>query len=387
MDAHKKAVLIGAGKIGRGIIAKSLIGAGYSLTVIDVDEQLIALLQAAKSYTVRSLDETTDFTETITGYQAYTLGSKEAKTAVCNADIIFVSVGVNNLGALMRMVVPHLIKRVQTNRPPVDMVFCENIVGVSGRIENILHHELGVDTSVFQGKVGFAGGSVGVVVPPFTDSLHIVKGPYDDIHVEESALITNVRIPHFIPVGNFELCIREKLYIYNMAHALVSYIGWLLGYTYVDEAFASPRIIDDARNVMRAVSSALSREYDVPEDGIIKEAEDIEKRICNKLIRDTVVRIGEDPVRKLSCNDRLVGAYRLTQKHGVGCDAILKGIAAGFLFTVPADKAAVKIQTSIIEHGIYASVVTFTGITDDATVTKIVRYYHNFKEASAKNAQ
>jgi len=382
MDVLKKAVLIGAGKIGRGIIAKSLIGAGYSLTLLDVDEELIALLRAAKSYTVRSLDETTDYTETITGYQAYSIGSKEAQTAICNADIIFVSVGVNNLSALMRVVMCHLLKRVQTFRPPVDMVFCENIVGVSGRIENILKHELGVDTSIFQGKVGFSGGSVGVVVPPFTDSLHIVKGPYDDIHVEESALITKVRIPHFVPVSNFELCIREKLYIYNMAHALVSYIGWLFGYTYVDEAFASPRIILDARNAMRAVSNALSREYDVPVNSIIKEAEDIEKRICNKRIRDTVVRIGEDPVRKLGYNDRLVGAYRLTQKHGFACDAILKGIAAGFLFAVPGDEAAVKIQTSIIEHGICASVMAFTGITEDAAITKIVRYYNIFKNKS-----
>ncbi len=372
-----KAVLIGTGKIGRGIIAKSLVNAGFELTMLDVNAALISLLRDAGAYTVRSIDNDTDYTETVSGYQAALLSSDSAKMAVCEADIILVSVGVNNLPALMKTVAPYLLERMRQNRPPADMIFCENFVGVRVHINGILG-ELGIDTAVFEGRLGFAGGSVGVVVPPPADPLYIVKGPYEDIHVEEAALITPIRIPHFVPVGSFELCIREKLYIYNMAHALTSYLGWLQGYEYVDEAFASPGINEVARPAMEAVALALALEYGVSPEKEMEEVADIQRRICNRHIRDTVVRIAEDPVRKLSGDDRLVGAYRLTQKHGVDGSPILKGIAAGFLFAEPADGSAMRIQEHIASNGIESAVRHFTGL-GEADVSQICRLYSALK--------
>ncbi len=376
-----KAVLIGTGKIGRGIIAKSLVNAGFELTMLDVNAGLISLLREAGAYTVRSIDNDTDYTETVSGYQTALLSSDAARTAVCEADIIFVSVGVNNLPALMKTVAPYLLERVRQNRPPADMIFCENFVGVRAHINGILN-ELGIDTAAFEGRLGFAGGSVGVVVPPSADPLYIVKGPYEDIHIEEAALITPIRIPHFVPVGSFELCIREKLYIYNMAHALTSYLGWLQGYEYVDEAFAAPGINEVVRPAMEAVAQALALEYGVSPEKELEEVADIQRRICNRHIRDTVVRIAEDPVRKLSGNDRLVGAYRLTQKHGVDGRPILKGIAAGFLFAEPADASAMWIQSYIVSNGIEDAVRHFTGL-DEAEVSEICRLYGELKASCA----
>ncbi len=376
-----KAVLIGTGKIGRGIIAKSLVNAGCSLTMVDANAKIIDILRNAGKYTVRSLDDTTDYTEVVRGYQTAPLPSAEAETAVVEADIIFVSVGVNNLPSLMQRVTPYLIRRVELDRPPVDMIFCENFVGVSARIGEILRDELGIDPAAFTGKVGFAGGSVGVVVPPSADPLYLIKGPYEDIHIEEHALITPIRIPHFVPVDNFELCIREKLYIYNMAHALTSYLGWLHGYEYVDEAYVAPGILGIVRAAMDAVAQALAIEYHVPCEKELSEVADIERRIRNRQIRDTVVRIAEDPARKLSFNDRLVGAYRLTQKHGIPSRAILEGIAAGFLFAEPADKSAMKIQKYIRQHGVTAAVKAFTGLKDEVVILHIAGLYRDMKES------
>ena len=376
-----KAVLIGTGKIGRGIIAKSLVNAGFELTMLDVNAGLISLLREAGAYTVRSIDNDTDYTETVSGYKAALLSSDAARTAVCEADIIFVSVGVNNLPALMKTVAPYLLERVRQNRPPADMIFCENFVGVRAHINGILG-ELGIDTAAFEGRLGFAGGSVGVVVPPPADPLYIVKGPYEDIHIEEAALITPIRIPHFVPVGSFELCIREKLYIYNMAHALTSYLGWLQGYEYVDEAFVAPGINDVVCPAMEAVAQALALEYGVSPEKELDEVADIQRRICNRNIRDTVVRIAEDPVRKLSENDRLVGAYRLTKKHGLDGRPILKGIAAGFLFAEPADSSAMRIQSYIDSIGIESAVRHCTGL-DEAEVAEICRLYSELKASTA----
>ncbi len=379
-----KAVLCGIGKIGRGIIAKSLRNAGYSLTMLDVNRDLVDMLRNAGEYTVRSLDDDTDYFEKVSGYRAELLDSQEAEQAFCEADIIFTSVGVNNLGAFMNTVTPYLLKRISMGRPPVDMIFCENYVGVGRHITGILENELGISPRSFEGKVGFVGGSVGVVVPPPPDPLYLIKGPYEDIHIEENAMITDMRIPHFIPTKQFELCIREKLYMYNMAHALVSYLGWRLGYQYVDEAFLAPGIVQDVRAAMDASARALAQEYGADYVEMHEKVLDIERRICNKKIRDTVVRIAEDPVRKLSLDDRLVGTYMLTQKHEIPCDPILKGIAAGFRFRELTDSSAMQIALFINAFGIRKAIRRFTGLKNKDCIDKIVDYYNVFDAEDRK---
>lgn len=379
-----KAVLCGIGKIGRGVIAKSVRNAGYSLTMLDVNRDLVEILRNAGEYSVRSLDDDTDYTEKVSGYRVKLLDSREAEQAFCEADILFTSVGVNNLGPLMKTVAPYLLKRISMNRPPVDMIFCENYIGVGRCITGILKNGLGISPRLFEGKVGFVGGSVGVVVPPPQDPLYLVKGPYEDIHIEKNAMITDIRIPHFIPTNQFELCIREKLYIYNMAHAMASYLGWRLGYEYVDEAFLAPEIVQDVRAAMDATARALAIEYQAGYREMHEKALDIERRICNKKIRDTVVRIAEDPVRKLSHDDRLAGAYMLTQKHGIPCESILKGIAAGFRFREPMDSAAEHIALFINAHGIWKAVQRFTGLKNKDWIDKIVDYYNVFKTEDQK---
>ncbi|MEI8200850.1 MAG: hypothetical protein WCG21_12370 [Eubacteriales bacterium] len=372
-------VLCGVGKIGRGIIAKSVLSAGHSLTMLDVSTELVGLLRDAGSYTVQSIDNDVNYCDTVSGYNIFMMDSREGRISICEADLIFTAVGVNNLFSLMKIITPFLLERITLGKPPVDIIFCENMVGVSKYISGILRKKLAADPAVFKGRVGFAGGSVGVVVPPPTDPLHLVKGPYEDIHIEEKALITDIRIPHFVPVSNFELCIREKLYIYNMAHALVSYLGWMLGYEYVDQAFMAPEIIGDVRSAMNDVAHALANEYNVPFDELAEVAADIETRICNKQIRDTIVRIAEDPVRKLSHNDRLVGAYLLAQNNGIECEAILKGIAAGFLFSEPSDRASLQIQKAIKEHGIRDTVIKYTGLHDESVISSILSHYECYK--------
>ena len=383
---HKRLniVLCGIGKIGRGIIAKSVLNAGHTLTMLDVNRELVGLLRDAGSYTVCSIDDEVNYCEKVTGYKIFLMDTQEAERALCQADLIFTSVGVNNLGSLMKTITPFLLKRISLSQPPIDIIFCENMVDIGIFISDILKNELAIDPGNFKGQVGFAGGSVGVVVPPPLDPLYLIKGPYEDIHIEENALITDIRIPHFIPVKNFELCIREKLYIYNMAHALTSYLGWRLGYKYVDQAFSAPEIIEDVRSAMNSVVQALANEYNEPFQELHEVAVDIENRICNKQIRDTIIRIAEDPIRKLSYSDRLVGAYLLTQKNNIACDVILKGIAAGFRFDEPSDPSAVQINSFIKAHGIREAVTAFTGLQNEEPISKIITYYRTF-EAEDRN--
>src|SRR5690625_794007 len=57
-EPDMRAVHIGAGNIGRGFVGLLLHEAGYELVFSDVAEDLIASLQAAGSYTVRTVGQT-----------------------------------------------------------------------------------------------------------------------------------------------------------------------------------------------------------------------------------------------------------------------------------------------------------------------------------------
>lgn len=377
-----KAVLCGAGKIGRGIIAKSIRNAGHSLVILDVNPDIIQRLSSAGFYQVRSLDQQVDYTERVSGYEAYLLDSDAAKQAFLEADIIFISVGLNQVESFLRAVLPYMLLRIQSYKPALDMVFCENCVGIRAIVEAILADCFEINPELFAGRIGFAGGSVGVVVPPSDDPLFLIKGPYEDIHIEEAALITPVRIPHFIPTMQFELNIREKLYIYNMAHAMSSYLGWLRGIEFVDQAYRDPSIYPDVRSAMELSAQALALEYQVSLEQEIRVVNDIERRICNDKIRDTVVRIAADPIRKLGSNDRLCGTLQLLRRHGLTCDPLLKGIAAAFRFNEPADESAVRLQARINELGIRTAIRTVTGQEDEEVVKRITDHYDRFIQTS-----
>jgi mannitol-1-phosphate 5-dehydrogenase len=56
---------------------------------------------------------------------------------------------------------------------------------------------------------------------------------------------------------------------------------------------------------------------------------DLLYRFTNAALKDTCQRVGGDPVRKLSPDDRLIGSARLAVEHGITPAYIAVGIAAG----------------------------------------------------------
>ena len=80
--------------------------------------------------------------------------------------------------------------------------------------------------------------------------------------------------------------------------------------------------------------------------------EDLLKRFHNRALKDTIVRVAKDPLRKLKPNDRLVGAAKYCMDSGLRPDEIVEGIAAALKYDNPQDPAAVKIQADISSLGL-----------------------------------
>ena len=61
--------------------------------------------------------------------------------------------------------------------------------------------------------------------------------------------------------------------------------------------------------------------------------------------------MGKDTKRKLSSNDRLIGALNLAEKHGLPCEFLCIGIAAGMNFNPDGDDSSIELSAFAKENG------------------------------------
>ena len=95
-----KVTVVGAGKTGRGFLARLLKEGGAEVSFIDKDEELIKKLNAAGKYNIRFFSDREDMV--ISDYSASTWENAD----ISNSDFILVSVGGGNLSDVGRSLRP-----------------------------------------------------------------------------------------------------------------------------------------------------------------------------------------------------------------------------------------------------------------------------------------
>ena len=171
--------------------------------------------------------------------------------------------------------------------------------------------------------------------------------------------------------------------MHNMAHSLSAYLGFYEKKQYLWEACEDHKVKLIALRALFESSLAISEENSIPVKVLYEHAEDLLFRFGNKALGDTVERVGKDPVRKLSKNDRMIGAGIMCQKYGIEPVFISVGIAAGFVFTPPNDEMAAKVQKSISEKGIAGAISEFCKIdASNGMFEMVVNFYNMFKQGA-----
>jgi len=107
----------------------------------------------------------------------------------------------------------------------------------------------------------------------------------------------------------------------------------------------------------------------------LTHAEYIDKiliRIADASLADAVVRVGRQPLRKLSAQDRLLGPANLARGYGLPVDNLMRGIAAVFLYDFAEDEQSVELQDKIRREGIVKVVAEITGYQEESEEHKII---------------
>ena len=320
-----RAVIYGAGNIGRGFIARLFAGSGYKITFIDTAAPLIEALNSEKRYPVRLLSpgNTRDvWIEDICAISG--LDAEKAEQAIAGADILATAVGVRVLPAIAPVIARGLRKRFNNNGKPLNIIICENLIDADHVLAQYIKDELESGELHFLDQTGFIKASIGCMVPIQTEamkdgnSLRICTEDYSRLPVDKKAFRGEIPSAGGLEAyGNFDFYMERKLFIHNMGHGICAYLGMYLGDEFIYEAVNRPDILFIAQNAMLESAFALSGKHNEPITDLYLHIMDLLRRFANRALGDTCARVGADTVRKLGPRDRFAGAIRCCEDQNV----------------------------------------------------------------------
>jgi len=392
-----KAVMYGAGNIGRGFIGQRFYLSGYETTFIDVNDAVVNELNAQKKYPIYVTRGTEYVPEWVENVNAVN-GKDEAAVveSIANCDIMATALGVN----ILPFVAPLLAKAILARKAlgkPLNILICENMIGSNEYLHGLVEpHIPAADKAWFEENIGFVCVSVGRTVPPtpaeFKEkyALAVCAEPYSELPVDAAGFrpvgCEMPPIKELVPFSPFAFFIERKLLIHNMGHALMAYMAYQKGYNYIFEAATDGEIKYILTRALLESARALAKRHGAPLDDTMQFVEDLMVRFENKLLVDSLDRVGRDPKRKLSEHDRLVGAFKMVREQGGIPAHIAVGIAAGYLFDMPTDAAAVEITDFVKANGLEAALAKYSNVTDPSDVAMIRKFYDLFVEKAPFSA-
>ncbi len=331
-----KAVMYGAGNIGRGFIGALFSKSGYEVTFVDVAEPVVNALKENNTYPVRYVSTEGYEDEWIKNVTAVNGNDVNAVAdAISNCDIMATAVGPRILKFIIPNIVEGLRKRWKSNKGNLNIIICENLMDANKVIEGMLKEKLTEEECAMLDKtVGLVEASIGRMVPVQTEEmkdgepLRVCVEKYAFLPVDKDAFKGEIpKIDNLVPSTPFDFYLKRKLYLHNMGHALCAYLGGFNGRKYVWQAIEDPNVLYIVQNAMIDSATAICKKFGVAVESLLPHINDLLERFRNKALGDTCARVGGDPVRKLGANDRLVGSALLCIEQGVSPAFIALGIA------------------------------------------------------------
>ena len=384
-----KAVMYGGGNIGRGFIGMLLSQAGYEVTFVDVVDAVVDTLNREHQYPVRILSNEGHTDVEVRNVCAVNGNDQEkVADAIADADIMATAVGARILKFIVPNIVAGLRKRWAMGKEPLNIIICENLMDANKVLEGMLKEQLTEEEkSLFDETVGLVEASIGRMVPVQTeemkdgDPMRVCVESYGFLPVDKAAFKGEIPdIKGMVPFAPFDFYIKRKLYLHNMSHATCAYLGDLLELEYIYQAIDVADIRVIVQSAMLESAAALSKKYGVVLDGILAHMEDLLFRFTNQALKDTCARVGGDPARKLSPEDRLIGSSKLVLETGNVPAYIAVGAAAG-LWRFVREKELVQ-----SEENAMALLLETSGLEQDSQLTSLIMDMYRMLLAGATPA-
>ncbi|MFQ6058627.1 MAG: mannitol-1-phosphate 5-dehydrogenase [Anaerolineae bacterium] len=383
MTQAKKAVIFGAGNIGRGFLGQLFTESGYEVVFVEINRQLVDCLNQQGSYTLRMVDN--EFSQDLTIAHVRAVDGRDEKAVareIVAADLMATAVGVRALPQVAPVIALGIARRAAAGvESPLNIIICENLKDASQALRGMVQENLpGEHHGYLEEKVGFVETVIARMVPLLPDEVRardptfVAVEPYKVLPVDKKGF--KGAIPDIVglePRQDFAAYVDRKLYLHNAGHAILGYLGYQKGLEYGYEALDDPQIRPLLDQALDEAARALVAEHGFDPKALRAHVADVVARFANRPLGDTIFRLARDPIRKLGPTDRLVGGARLALKHGIEPHALSWGIAAGLAFDDPRDPQASRLQEMLRDQGLDAVLAQVCGLDPAGHLAGMVR--------------
>ena len=341
----KQICIFGAGNIGRSFVGRVFSDAGYEVVFFDVDRTVIDALNHRRSYdVVEKSDDIGERKTTVAPVRGVDAADAVAVAAeLAQATIAATAVG----GGAFPHVIEAIGKTLADRREPLDLIMAENIHGAAD-IARARFRSAGIPDETIARTVGLVETSIGKMVPIMPDEVRRADPllcwaePYNTLIVDAAAFLNPVpAVGDLKPVQPIGPWVERKLYIHNMGHAAAAYLGYQRNpeATYLWELLEDEATREATEAAMKRAAETLAKRH--PEVftalDLRDHVDDLLHRFGNRVLGDTVYRVGRDLYRKLRREDRIVGAIERALHMGLDPSPIAAAFHAAPYFAARAE--------------------------------------------------
>ena len=385
-----KVVIIGSGRSGRGLLGELCFLDGYEITFADIDKSLIEKMKKARRYISFRDDEKGGFDQILVkDFDAVHIFNdrKEYIKKLSEADIIFTATFDDAFNQIITDVRESVDYRIANSiGGQTAFVVGANYVGLydyfRSHIEAVFDlEELRYFNShiVLTESIIYRISSFPTDEQRAIDELSIQNENYNILRVNTGQIskADKVALPSFFLNEDDTLrYMRLKIWKGNTLHCSLAFMGQYYGLECICDDANDDYISRSAYYAYQEAYQGLVKEYGIPEAENPEDVKGLWNYYRDRSFRDTNIRVGNDPIRKLSRNDRFIDPALICLKHGILPVHICQNAAYGFFFQNNSDQRTVRLSQMIEDNGIEQTIRDVCGLdlkkTDDKVIYDLI---------------
>ena len=372
-----KSVHFGAGNIGRGFIGQILHEAGYEITFVDIQPEVVRALKESGLYEVILADEeeTRVPVDRVTALHSVD-EADEVASRLGAADLVTTAVGPSVLPVVAPAIAQGLMERVRAGRTPVNVIACENMIGGSQALRDSVLENLPDDDArrAVDEVAGFPNAAVDRIVPEQTaKGIDVLVEPFYEWVVDSSQVKGGQpEIPGITYVDALGPFIERKLLTVNTGHSATAYLGYARGKQTIHESLEDLLVFESASKTLEETGLLLVKEHGFDPDEHRAYRQKVLARFENPRITDDVTRVARAPIRKLGRRERFVSPALRLLDIGYRPVHLAAVIGAVLRYDHGEDAEARELQETVRAEGERSALARYAEIEEDHPLVELV---------------
>jgi mannitol-1-phosphate 5-dehydrogenase len=353
----RRLMIVGAGSSGRGQLGQLAHDAGWELVLADRDQALVDRLRRAGRYTVRLHREHSFRDVIVDRFRAYPVSDTVALTREgLDLSLLLTCCFSQNLPAIAPLAAAIIAARQAAGvRAPLNVICCENMQHGSAAFRAMVLPLLSPEAAAYAAeRVGFPDCMISRVVPvAAADPLLLAAEDYSEWTVDQRAFRgPPVDLPAMELVPNQDARLARKFFMHNSTHAVCGYQGFHRGHEFIHQALGDPVVLAHVTGAIDELAPVVARRYGFTAEDTRRYGLELGPRGAIAALRDPILRVVRDPLRKLSRDERLVAPAVMALEDGSPALELVGAIVAALRYVHPDDPQSVALNRRLASEGL-----------------------------------